>query len=57
MAKFSKKATPAFKKSVIMDQYKNLTATADKTLKQVQQDYIEGMWPEDRKLVFPKYKK
>lgn len=57
MAKFSKKATPAYKKAVLKAQYKSLTATADKTLKQVQEEYKDNMWPEDRELIFPRYKK
>jgi len=57
MAKFGKNASPAYKKAVLKAQYKSLSATADKTLKQVQQEYKDGMWEEDRKLLFPRYKK
>jgi len=52
MAKFGKNAKPAFKKAVLKDQYERLTATKDRTLKQVREDYVANMWPEDRKL-FP----
>mgnify|MGYP007071565652 CR=1 FL=1 len=54
MAKFGRNASPAFKKAVLKDQIKRLTATADKTLKQVREEYIANMWPEDRKLLYPK---
>jgi hypothetical protein len=54
MAKFGRNASPAFKKAVLKDQIKRLTATADKTLKQVREEYITNMWPEDRKLLYPK---
>lgn len=57
MAKFGKNATPEYRKLVIKGQYNRLCSTADKTLEQVQQEYIEGLYPEDRKLVFPRYKK
>lgn len=57
MAKFSRNASSAYKKNVLKAQYKKLSATADKTLKQVQQEYKDGMWEEDRKLLFPRYKK
>lgn len=56
MAKFGKNASPAYKKAVLKAQYDRLTATDTKTLKQVQKEYIRNMWPEDRKLLFPKLK-
>jgi hypothetical protein len=56
MAKFGKNAKPAFKKAVLKDQYERLTATKDRTLKQVREDYVANMWPEDRKILFPKSK-
>jgi len=54
MAKFGRNANPKMKKSVLRAQIARLTATADKTLKQVREEYIANMWPEDRKLLFPK---
>lgn len=57
MAKFARNANPAYKKAVLKAQYERLSETDTKTLKQVQKEYITNMWPEDRKLIFPQYKK
>jgi len=45
MAKFSKHATPEYRKAVIISQIKRLSESERK-------DYVKNMWPEDRKL-FP----